>query len=120
MDMAEQRHLASAGGGELRLDEPMRKHTSWRAGGPAQRAYKPRDLADLAAFLRSLPEDEPVYPVGLGSNLLVRDGGVRGTVVLLHGALTQVRVEASAPLIYAEAGVASPKVARLAATHGLR
>ena len=125
MDMAEQRHLASAGGGELRLDEPMRKHTSWRAGGPAQRAYKPRDLEDLAAFLRSLPEDEPVYPVGLGSNLLVRDGGVRGTVVLLHGALTQARLESRngathAPLIYAEAGVASPKVARLAATHDLR
>jgi UDP-N-acetylmuramate dehydrogenase len=121
MDMTEQQHLATQGlGGELRLNEPMRKHTSWRAGGPAQRAYKPRDLDDLACFLRSLPADEPLYPVGLGSNLLVRDAGVRGTVVFLHGALTQVRVEPSAPLIYAEAGVASPKVARLAVTHGLR
>lgn len=121
MDMAEQQQLATHGlGGELRLEEPMRKHTSWRTGGPAQRAYKPCDLNDLACFLRSLPADEPVYPVGLGSNLLVRDAGVRGTVVFLHGALTQVRVEPSALLIYAEAGVASPKVARLAATHGLR
>jgi len=121
MDMAEQQHLAGTGPtGELRLDEPMRRHTSWRTGGPARRAYKPRDLKDLARFLRSLPAEEPVYPVGLGSNLLVRDAGVRGTLVLMHGALTQARLEQSAPLIYAEAGVASPKVARLATTHGLR
>jgi UDP-N-acetylmuramate dehydrogenase len=122
MNMAEQCHLAHAGAGELRHDEPMRKHTSWRAGGPAQRAYQPRDLQDLASFLRGLPQDEPVYPVGLGSNLLVRDGGVRGTVIFLHGALSQARLEAhgGATLIYAEAGVASPKVARLAATHDLR
>ena len=121
MHMADQQHLARIGpGGELRLDEPMRKHTSWRTGGLAQRAYKPRDLDDLACFLRSLPATEPVYPVGLGSNLLVRDGGVRGTVVFLHGALTRVHVERSESILCAEAGVASPKVARLAARHGLR
>jgi len=123
MDMAEQRHLASGPAGELRRDEPMRKHTSWRAGGPAQRAYTPRDLLDLAAFLRGLPPDEPVHPVGLGSNLLVRDGGVRGTVLFTHGALNEVRLEPGpdgAPLVYAQAGVASPKVARFAATHDLR
>ena len=123
MDMAEQRHLAAAPAGELRRDEPMHKHTSWRAGGPAQRAYMPRDLLDLAAFLRGLPADEPVHPVGLGSNLLVRDGGVRGTVLFTHGALKEVRLEPGpdgAPLVYAQAGVASPKVARFAATHDLR
>ena len=56
-------------------DEPMARHTCWRAGGPADVFFTPRDVDDLAAFLRSLPADEPVTFVGLGSNLLVRDGG---------------------------------------------
>jgi UDP-N-acetylmuramate dehydrogenase len=104
-------------------DEPMSKHTSWRAGGRADRAYRPRDLTDLCRFLRTLPAREPVYFVGLGSNLLVRDGGVRGTVVFTHGLLKQVelvRHEDGRALVYAEAGVASPKVSRFAATHDLR
>ncbi|HEU5282744.1 MAG TPA: UDP-N-acetylmuramate dehydrogenase [Burkholderiales bacterium] len=121
--MAEQRHLAAEPAGELRRDEPMRKHTSWRTGGAADRAYIPTGLPDLARFLRSLPAGETVYPVGLGSNLLVRDGGVRGTVLFTHGALHEVRLEQApegVPLVYAQAGVASPKVARFAATHALR
>ena len=123
MNMAEQPHLTAGLAGELRLDEPMRKRTSWRAGGLAERAYTPSDVLDLAAFLRGLPASEPVYPVGLGSNLLVRDGGVRGTVVFTHGALKEVRLErgsAPTPLVYAQAGVASPKVARFASIHALR
>jgi len=122
MDMAEQRHLAAGPAGELRRDEPMHKHTSWRAGGPAERAYTPRSLRDLAAFIGSLPAHEAVYPVGLGSNLLVRDGGVRGTVLFTHGALKEVRLEQGpqgTPLVYAQAGVASPKVARFAINHDL-
>jgi UDP-N-acetylmuramate dehydrogenase len=120
------------GGGVLRgvmkTDEPMRRHTSWRVGGPAQHFYIPADIADLARFLQALPEDEPVYFVGLGSNLLVRDGGVRGTVILLHGALNQLALwhektglakTVHAAGVYAEAGVASPKLARFAALHGL-
>ncbi|MHB9103158.1 MAG: FAD-binding protein, partial [Sulfuricella sp.] len=110
--------------GELRRDEPMSKHTSWRVGGPAERFYIPTDIADLEAFLRGgLAAGEPVYFVGLGSNLLVRDGGVRGTVVLLHGALNQIALwhdeKGEVAGVYAEAGVASPKVARFAALHGL-
>jgi UDP-N-acetylmuramate dehydrogenase len=65
--------------GELRQREPMARHTTWRTGGPADRAYFPVDLPDLAAFLRSVPANEPVHVVGLGSNLLVRDRGVRRT-----------------------------------------
>ncbi len=103
--------------GELRRDEPMARHVSWRAGGPAARAYFPADLADLAAFLRGLRHDEPLLFVGLGSNLLVRDGGFDGTVVFTHGALKALRLESPAGLIYAEAGVASPKLARFAANH---
>ena len=102
--------------GVLRLNEPMARHVSWRAGGAAGRAYVPVDSADLAAFLVTLPRGEPVCFVGLGSNLLVRDGGFRGTVVLMHSPHGAMRVEGD--LIYAEASVACPKVARLAATHG--
>lgn len=99
--------------GHLRLSEPMAKHVSWRAGGMARQAYVPADLTDLAAFLKSLPLDEPVLFVGLGSNLLVRDGGFNGTVILMHAVLNTVRLEEER--IYAEAGVASPKLARFAA-----
>jgi UDP-N-acetylmuramate dehydrogenase len=124
MDMTDPRLLQPAGpAGELRRDEPMRKHTSWRAGGLAERAYFPRDLDDLARFLACLGPEDPVYLVGLGSNLLVRDGGVRGVVVFTHGALKEVRLierEGNAPLLYAQAGVASPKVARFACMHDLR
>jgi UDP-N-acetylmuramate dehydrogenase len=102
--------------GSLRLNEPMAKHVSWRAGGVAGRAYVPADRADLAAFLTTLPKGEPVCFVGLGSNLLVRDGGFHGTVVLMHSPHGAMRVEGD--LIYAEAGVACPKVARFAATRG--
>jgi UDP-N-acetylmuramate dehydrogenase len=103
--------------GELRRDEPMGRHVSWRAGGTADRFYVPEDMEDLATFLRQLPPDEPMLFVGLGSNLLVRDGGWRGTVVMTHAAARRPRMDAG--LIYAEAGVASPKVARFAAMHDL-
>jgi len=117
--MAEQSNLQHPGlRGELKLREPMAKHVSWRAGGVAARAYFPADLGDLREFLASLPATEPVLFVGLGSNLLVRDGGFRGTVVFTHRALRGLRLEESGE-IYAEAGVASPKVARFAALHGL-
>src|SRR5258708_4186004 len=103
-------------GGAAGLREAMARHVSWRAGGAAGRAYVPVDSADLAAFLVTLPGGEPVCFVGLGSNLLVRDGGFRGTVVLMHSPHGAMRVEGD--LIYAEASVACPTVARFAATHG--
>jgi UDP-N-acetylmuramate dehydrogenase len=123
MDMAEPRRFPLPRfAGELWLDEPMHRHTTWRTGGPVQRAYFPSDLQDLARFLRSLPPTEAVQFVGLGSNLLVRDGGVRGTIVFTHGALKQVELSQAdgGLLVYAQAGVAAPKVSRFAATHGLR
>jgi UDP-N-acetylmuramate dehydrogenase len=101
--------------GELRRNEPLARHTSWRCGGAADFAYAPADREDLAAFVRQLPADEPLTVVGLGSNLLVRDGGVRGTVLLLHAALNELGFDGNR--IRAEAGVASPKVSRYAAMH---
>ena len=103
--------------GELRFGEPMARHVSWRAGGAAARACFPADLDDLALFLRETRIDEPLLFVGLGSNLLVRDGGFDGTAVFTHGVLKKLTLESG--LIYAEAGVASPKVARFAAKHNL-
>ncbi|MDD2700424.1 MAG: UDP-N-acetylmuramate dehydrogenase [Sideroxydans sp.] len=103
--------------GEMLHDEPMSRHVSWRAGGVAQRVYQPADLADLQAFLRQTPADEPLLAVGLGSNLLVRDGGFRGTVLLMVGALTELRMENG--LIYAQAGVPGAKLARFAAGNNL-
>ena len=117
MHMAEQKHLSPpALRGRLLRDEPMRKHLSWRTGGAAERAYVPADLEDAALFLRTLPADEPVHFVGLGSNLLVRDGGLRGTVMLMHASHAVLRMDGA--LVYAEARAASPKVARFAATQG--
>lgn len=101
--------------GQIRENEPMSGHVSWRAGGVAARAYFPADLADLCLFLKRLRTDEPLLMVGLGSNLLVRDGGYMGTVIFTHGVLNQLRREPETSLVYAEAGVASPKVARFAA-----
>lgn len=98
-------------------DEPMSRHVSWRAGGVAQRLYRPADLADLQQFLRQTPANEALIAVGLGSNLLVRDGGYRGTVLQMVGALTELRMDGE--LIYAQAGVPGAKLARFAASNNL-
>ena len=103
--------------GELRRDEPMSRHVSWKAGGPADRCFAPADLEDLSMFLGQLPPEEPLLFVGLGSNLLVRGGGWRGTVVLTYSASKRPRMDER--LLYAEAGVACPRVARFAADNNL-
>lgn len=120
MDMSEPpAHLPLRGA--LRHDEPMAKHVSWRAGGRARTFFQPADVADLAAFLRALDPAMPVLFVGLGSNLLVRDGGFPGAVVFTHHALTGIeRVEGSGPSLFfkAGAGVPTPHLARFVARHG--
>ena len=103
--------------GVLKAREPMSRHVSWRAGGAAARFYAPADLEDLQSFLAQLPPREPLLFVGLGSNLLVRDGGFNGTVVLTHAA--GLHPQTLGGRLYADAGVAAPKVARFAARHDL-
>jgi len=100
----------------LRLDEPMSRHVSWRAGGRARRFYQPADVADLCSFMRTLAPGEPILFVGLGSNLLVRDGGFNGTVLFTHHALTGIDVQGST--VVAGAGVPAPHLARFVAKHG--
>ena len=115
MNMIEPRHFTGLRG-ELTRNAPLARHTSWRAGGAAELAYIPADRDDLALFLRQLPSSEPVTVLGLGSNTLVRDGGVRGAVILMHNPGGALAVADG--LLYAEAGVACPKLARFAALHG--
>jgi UDP-N-acetylmuramate dehydrogenase len=99
-------------------DVPMAKHTSWHVGGPADLFFTPRDVMDLAAFMRQLPPEIPLLWIGLGSNLLVRDGGIRGAVISTHGALGALE-RSSATRIRAEAGVPCARIARQCVKWGL-
>ena len=104
--------------GRVRYDEPMSAHTSWHAGGPADVFFSPRDAEDLAAFLRVLPADVKLHWVGLGSNLLVREGGIRGVVIATPGAFTRIE-RRSQTRIYCEASVPCARIARLCVNWGL-
>jgi UDP-N-acetylmuramate dehydrogenase len=139
MNFAEHVHMASLARasqqGLIRFNEPMAKHTTWKTGGQAQRAFTPRGRQDLVSFLRALDASEPLWFMGLGSNVLVRDGGLKGTVIFLHAAFKHMHLsEVSACVdkagagsgqvvptacLYVEAGAPSPKVARFAAAHHL-
>ena len=92
-------------------DEPMSRHTSWHVGGPADAWFTPADTGELSGFLRELPPGVPVTWVGLGSNLLVRDGGIRGVVISLHGILNALE-RVGDLMVRAEAGVACARLGR--------
>lgn len=96
----------------------MSKHTSWHVGGPAEVYFNPKNRDELASFLRQLRADVPVYWVGLGSNLLVRDGGLDGVVISTHGTLDRLERQ-SETTVYAEAGVACARIARQCIKWGL-
>ncbi|ALG66474.1 UDP-N-acetylmuramate dehydrogenase [Beggiatoa leptomitoformis] len=106
------------GRGTLRHNEPLSKHTSWRIGGPAEWFYEPADLEDLAQLMPQIPDTMPILWMGLGSNLLVRDGGVRGMVILTSGLLDDI-IFVDEHTLRVEAGVSCAKVARLAVNAGL-
>src|ERR1700728_5466657 len=110
--------LAPEFGTRVLHDVPMAKHTSWHVGGPADLFFTPRDAMDLAAFLSQLPPEVPVLWVGLGSNLLVRDGGIRGAVISTHGALGALE-RLSVTRIQADAGVPCGRIARQCVKWGL-
>lgn len=105
--------------GELLRDVPMARFTSWRVGGPADELYRPVDVADLGHYLAALPDraPDPVW-VGLGSNLLVRDGGIRGSVVCLSKSLQGIR-RVAPDRLRVEAGATCARVARRGAKEGL-
>jgi len=103
--------------GTLTADRPLADLAWLRVGGPAEVLFQPADLDDLTGFLKALPDDIPVFPIGVGSNLIIRDGGVRGVVIRLGRGfngievLDQNRVQAGAAALGAH-------VARKAADAG--
>ena len=104
--------------GNLMFDEPMSKHTSWRLGGPADQYYIPADLIDLQYFLAQLEPGIEILWVGLGSNLLVRDGGFRGVVIAPLNSLRELRLEPGG-LLYAESGISCARLAKFCHKQGL-
>lgn len=104
--------------GRLIANAPLADITWFRVGGPAQVLFTPADEADLAYFLKSLPDGVPINVIGLGSNLLVRDGGVPGVVIRLGRGFSDIKVEPGHRL---RVGTAVPdvKVARAAADAGI-
>ena len=110
--------LRTAVRGALRYHEPMAPHTSWRVGGPAEIFFEPADADDLAVFLAGLPVDVPLFWMGLGSNLLVRDGGIDGVVIATSRGLGALQRLASGA-VRAEAGAPCAKLARLCEREGL-
>jgi UDP-N-acetylmuramate dehydrogenase len=103
--------------GKLLFDESMSRHTSWRIGGPADRYYVPADIEDLQNYLATLDPDIDLLWIGLGSNLLVRDGGFRGQVIAPLGALKEVSLQQDGSL-YAQCGISCSKFARICQRHG--
>jgi UDP-N-acetylmuramate dehydrogenase len=99
-------------------NEPMARHTSWHVGGPADLFFTPLDVADLAAFLRSLSPSTPILWIGLGSNLLVRDGGIRGAVIDTHGVFAELE-RLNDNDVWSGAGVACAKLAKQCIKWGL-
>lgn len=104
--------------GVLRRNEPMARHTVWAVGGVAHAMFLPADLEDLRAFLAVHDAQTPLFWIGLGSNLLVRDGGIAGTVINTSGRLNKLHL-LDTNIVRAEAGVASAKFAKFAARQGL-
>ncbi len=104
--------------GKLLKRESLANYTSWRIGGPADYIYIPADLDDLSSFLKTVPAETPITWLGLGSNTLVRDGGVEGVVIITQGALNQL-TQTNRQELRVEAGVASAQLARHSARLGI-
>lgn len=104
--------------GQVIENEPLAKYTTWRVGGKARWLYKPADVADLQQTLRQVPSDVPVVWLGLGSNTLVRDGGINGFVILTQGALKNIALQEER-VVSVDVGVSCASMARFCARHHL-
>lgn len=111
--------------GQLKINEPMSRYTTWRVGGPAECCYQPASIADLQAVLKIVPDNVSLYWIGLGSNLLIRDGGLRGLVINTNGVLNKLDMQCHSQddktccILNAEAGLACAIFSRKAAHKGL-
>ena len=119
-DVTDMEELARAAGlrGRMSTNAPMAPITWLRVGGPADWLYQPADAEDLAALMAALPADMPVMPVGVCSNLIVRDGGIRGLVIRLGRPLNGVEIGADGT-VRAGAAALDAHVARHAADAGV-
>lgn len=104
--------------GRVLQQERLASYTSWRVGGPADFVYIPADIDDVADFLQQLPIDVPLLWLGLGSNTLIRDGGVPGVTLITQGVLSGIE-QCEPFLVRAEAGVSCAQIARYTARLGL-
>lgn len=102
--------------GSLLRNESMAQHTSWGTGGEAECFYVPLDIDDLSFYLSQLEDDEEVFWLGLGSNLLVRDGGIKGSVIAINGVLNEMTLNGTE--LNVGAGLACAKAARFSAANG--
>lgn len=102
----------------VKRNEPMSKHTSWHVGGPADLFFSPLDVTDVSAFLQSLEPGTAVMWIGLGSNLLVRDGGIRGAVIETHGIFDEL-ARRGEDEVWCGSGVACAKLAKQCIKWGL-
>lgn len=98
---------------------PLADYNAWRVGGTADMLYIPADIEDTVHFLKQLPRDLPILWLGLGSNVLIRDGGLEGVVIVTQGALNEIVFQDN-QCIRVEAGVSCAKAARFSARHGLQ
>jgi UDP-N-acetylmuramate dehydrogenase len=105
--------------GRLMRNASLAEYNSWRVGGSAEMLYIPADLSDLAIFLQQQPADMPIFWLGLGSNVLIRDGGMDGVVIVTQGALTNLTIQQADCLVRAEAGVSCAQLARYTARQDL-
>ena len=103
--------------GNMRENVALAPLTWFRVGGPAARLFQPADPEDLAAFLGATPAEEPVLPMGVASNMLIRDGGIAGTVVRMGGPLARIEIDGTT--LIAGAGALDQKVAQTARRAGL-
>jgi UDP-N-acetylmuramate dehydrogenase len=104
--------------GRLKAEASLKDLTWFRAGGPAEVLYSPADEADLAYFLKAAPDNIPITVIGLGSNLLVRDGGIEGVVIRLGRGFGEIKIE-DGHRLRVGAAVPDVKVARAAADAGI-
>ena len=104
--------------GRLLANQPLAEVTWFRVGGPAQALFMPEDEADLAYFLSRFPSDIPITVIGLGSNLIVRDGGVPGAVIRLGRGFSEIRIE-EGPRLRVGAAVPDVRVAKAAQEAGV-
>ncbi len=111
--------LATELHGQLLHNQLLAKYTSWRVGGPADVLYKPAGLGDLRLLLSMLQPDEPIHWLGLGSNSLISDKGIRGTVIVTQGALNDIAL-ISPNIVRVEAGVSCASMARFCARNYLQ